>query len=197
LSRILEILRWAKFRSVRRPQPAIMTHVVRNAVGVIEERASTCSCELERARTVDAELELLPELGRHEWRGWTRALSELLGGLADGPVHVLILTQPVSERYVQLVVGHGTARVEASSNAHLRGDRLSAHDERRLASLGYRRPDAASPYWALEEAVGLPEQLAELVAHTLVGIFGFDATSPLAVGRFGADRPCRSCTWAA
>jgi hypothetical protein len=174
-----------------------MIAVARIGVGAIEERASICSCELERARTVDAELELAPELGRQEWRGWTRALAELLRDLADGPVHVLILTQPACERYVQVVVGHGEARVEASSNAHLRGDRLFAHDERRLASLGYRRPDAASPYWTLEEPVGLPEQLAELVAHTLVGIFGLDATSPLHVGRFGADRPCRTCSWAA
>jgi hypothetical protein len=165
--------------------------------GEIDEPATACSCADERAATVDAAIEMFPAHGRDAWRGWTAELAALIGDLAGGPVHVLLLTQQGTERHVEVVVGHGSVRVEASSNAHLRGDRLSADDERRLAALGYHRPDRTTPRWWIEEAVGLPEQVAELVAHTLIAIFGFDAAAPLGVDRFGADRPCRSCSWAA
>jgi hypothetical protein len=161
------------------------------------ERVIACSCDNERAATVDAAIEMLPAHGRDAWRGWTLALAALLDDLSGGPVHVLLLTQAGRERYVEVVIGHGSVRVEASSNAHLRRDRLSAEDERRLAALGYHRPERTTTRWWLEEAVGLPEQVAELVAHTLVAILGFDAGAPLGVDRFGADRPCRSCSWAA
>ena len=170
---------------------------VDTTVAPIDEAASACSCAVERARTVDAELELHPERGRDEWRGWTRELASLLRDLAEGPVHLVLLTQPGHEQHVQVIVGHGEARIEASSNAQLRRERLSGDDERRLASLGYRRPGLGSPSWSLEEPIGLPEQLAELVAHTLVGIFGFDPAAVLGVDRVGATRPCRTCAWAA
>lgn len=42
---------------------------------------------------------------------------------------------------MQLLIGHGHARVEASSNHHLSGDfRLGASEEHLLVALGFRNP---------------------------------------------------------
>jgi hypothetical protein len=163
---------------------------------VAEPRSAVCSCEHDRALTQDAELVLEPDA--RAWRGWTGGLEALLAGLADGPAHSLILTQPRHARWVELLVGHGQLRVDVSSNTTLRGDdRLSAEEEHRLARLRFQRPAVGRTTWRLEEPIALVARSTELVSHVLVAILGLDARAPLHVDRFGADHPCAACTTAA
>jgi hypothetical protein len=158
--------------------------------------SAACSCEHDRALTQDAELVLAPDARR--WRSWTVGLEELLGELASGPAHALILSQPSSARWLEVRVGHGELRVEVPSNAVLQGDaRLRDDDERRLRALGFRRPELGRTTWRLEEPIALVARSTELVAHVLVTFVGLDASQPLVVDRFGADRPCRACSAAA
>ena len=70
-----------------------------------------------------------------------------------------------------------------------------AEEEEALPGETGAEPGQLHAAWRLEEAIGLPERATELVAHVLVDVLGLDPQAPLAVDRFGADRPCRACAW--
>ena len=120
------------------------------------------------------------------------------------PTQIVIIEQPaLTERYVQVFIGHGTAYAEASSNVYLRGDSslTSQHDDL-LAMLGWLAPEAGpntpderSTNWHLPLIHGGWLQLVEMLVATIVGVFGFDERGPVTVISFGARNPCRACTW--
>ncbi len=163
---------------------------------------STCTCRAERPLTAERTFELAPDAGGG-WSSWARALTRLLTSLASKPTHHLVITQDPNERYVQLAIGHGNVRVEATSNTYLTGEfRLSPAEEDCLRAVGFRSPWAEVEHeydrlqnWWLVEPIGLPVLIAELVTHTLISISGFDARHPVTITMFGADHPCKECSW--
>jgi hypothetical protein len=162
---------------------------------------STCTCEADRVLTADRTFEIAPDAGGG-WTSWARALTRLFTSLAARPTHCLVITQEPNQRYVQLAIGHGNVRLEASSNTYLTGDfRLSPADEERLLRVGFRSPwdevehEYARPKnWWLEEPIGHPIWITELVTHTLISIMAFDSRYPATITMFGADTPCKACS---
>ena len=73
------------------------------------------------------------------------------------------------ERCVQLMLGHGHAHLEASSNENWRSD----HD------------------------VADPVHIARLLSTTLQSVMAFDERWPVTIGVLGADSPCEACFWEA
>ena len=59
---------------------------------------------------------------------WSAALLRLLRRVGSEPTRVIIITQSLlTDRYVQVLIGHGIAHAEAGSNVYLTGEsRLSA-----------------------------------------------------------------------
>lgn len=138
------------------------------------------------------------------WMQWSAALLRLLERTSNEPTRALIIQQPDrTDRYVQMLVGHGIAHVEASSNTYLEGaSRLSGVDERLLTLLGWVAPNPhssnpadVSTNWTLPLIHGDWTNLVETVTATLVGIFRFSEQLPVELSMFLADRPCRSCSW--
>lgn len=140
------------------------------------------------------------------WIQWSAALLRLLERTGHEPTRALLIEQPTrTERYVQLLVGHGTAHVEASSNVYLSGSsRLSGVEERLLSLLGWTdpfsttgHPDEQPTNWALPLAHGDWANVVETITATIVGILGFSEQLPVTMTLFLADHPCRTCSWGA
>jgi len=135
------------------------------------------------------------------WVAWSATLVGLLHDIAKEPTRVVIIEQPHrNERYVQMLIGHGRAHVEASSNEFLSGtSALSGVDERLLALLGWNAPHTGagtpSPNWSLPLVEGDWQNLVETITATVVGIFGFSEQLPVEFSIFGADHPCSECSW--
>jgi hypothetical protein len=138
------------------------------------------------------------------WMQWSAALLRLLERTGNEPTRALIIEQPSrTRRYVQMLVGHGTAHVEASSNVYLEGpSRLSGVEERLLSLLGWSAPhstvdraDQMPSNWSLPLAHGDWVNVVETITATIVGIFGFSEQLPVEMTVFLADQPCRSCSW--
>jgi hypothetical protein len=133
------------------------------------------------------------------WHQWAAALARLLGRIGTGPTQALIIGQrPFTQRYVQMLIGHGQAHVEASSNVYLEdGSRLSPEHEELLARIGWRVPneadDALPANWTLPLVRGGWDDLVEVVLATVAGVFGFDERLAVQVHTFQADHPCRDC----
>lgn len=164
------------------------------------ESAASCSCDAERPLTRSATYTVTPAAGGG-WPAWTAALTRLLVRFTFAPAHCIVVTQEPNQRYVQLMVGHGHAHVEASSNTYLAGDfRLDSTEERALAALGFEPPagdpDKTSPdNWWFDADRADPEHIAGLLTATMIGVMGFDVGAPLTVETFGADSPCNACFW--
>ena len=139
------------------------------------------------------------------WMQWSGALLRLLQRTGSEPTRALLIEQPSrTERYVQMLVGHDVAHVEASSNVYLEGpSRLSGVEERLLTLLGWTAPkadgddpDDLPANWSLPIVRGDWANLVETITATIVGIFGFSEQLPVEMRLFLADHPCRACSWA-
>ncbi len=138
------------------------------------------------------------------WSMWSAALLRLLRRVGSEPTRVIIITQPLlNDRYVQVLIGHGIAHAEVGSNVYLMGDsRLSADQEELLTLLGWQPPtsdvddsDDMPANWTLPLVRGDWGHLTEMFASTIIGILGFSEHLPVEVHSFGADHPCRDCSW--
>jgi hypothetical protein len=138
------------------------------------------------------------------WSMWSAALLRLLQRVGQEPTRVIIITQLLlNDRYVQALIGHGIAHSEVGSNVYLTGEsRLSADQEELLALLGWRAPvsDVDVPggmpaNWTLPLVRGDWQHLTEMFAGTMIGVLGFSELLPVEVRSFGADNPCRDCSW--
>jgi hypothetical protein len=100
-------------------------------------------------------------------------------------------------RYVQLLVGHGFARIEVTGNAYLEGvDRLDADDVVFLESIGFHRPDehVDRPFnWWRVDSVPDADVLADTVTDLVRAASLFEDRQPVLVEVFGADAPCAAC----
>jgi hypothetical protein len=145
--------------------------------------------------------ELAPAAGGG-WHEWAAALVRLLRRVGGEPARALIITQdPVTQRYVQMQIGHGVARVEASSNAYLLGRSCLSDDEEELLNrIGWRapvsevdQPDEYPSNWTLPRVCGCWDDLTEVILATIVGVFGFIDSVPVKVQAFQLERACRDC----
>ena len=139
------------------------------------------------------------------WSMWSAALLRLLRRVGSEPTRVIIITQSLlTDRYVQVLIGHGVARAEVGSNVYLTGEsRLSPDQEELLTLLGWQAPvsDVDIPggkpaNWTLPLVHRDWQHLAEMFASAIIGILGFSEHLPVEVHSFGADHPCRDCSWA-
>lgn len=169
----------------------------------ITEPSNACRCEVEVARTETRTYSVAPRDGGG-WSAWTAALTRLLTRMATGPAHCVVITQEPNQRYVQLMLGHGHAHLEASSNTYLEGDfRLGETEKQTLATLGFEHPgtlgdDRELPEnWWSDHDVADPVWIAQTVTTALLGVMGFDERWPVAIAVFGADSPCEACFWEA
>lgn len=138
------------------------------------------------------------------WELWSAALLRLLQRIGHQPTQAIIISQPVvNDRYVQALVGHGIAHAEVGSNVYLTGEsRLSADHEELLTLLGWLSPESDTDApghmpanWHLPLVDGDWKFLVEMLVSTMVGILGFEEQLPVEVRSFGADNPCRACSW--
>jgi len=120
------------------------------------------------------------------------------------PTRIIIIKQPLlTERYALALVGHGIAHAEVGSNVYLAGEsRLSDDQEELLALLGWQAPitDVDVPgempaNWTLPLVHGDWQHLTEMFASTMIGILGVCEHLRVEVMAFGADPPCRDCSW--
>ena len=187
----------------RSPDPG--TPFVHN--GIVSNRSPSlelsCTCEVDSLRTRSDEYAIAPAHGGG-WPAWAEAIARLLMRLVDEPAHCVLVTQPPNQRYLQLMIGHGHAHVEASGNHYLLGDfRLDECEERRLGVLGYEAPGTRESerrlplnWWCDHERAD-PETIAGQVLATLTAVMGFDERYPVSVEIFGAESPCAACFWGA
>lgn len=169
--------------------------------GVTRDDVEVCRCAEERPLTRRQEFDIAPAPGGG-WLVWSHALARLLARLSVQPAHCVVITQDPNQRYVQLIIGHGHARVEASSNTYLEGDfRLGPTEEAQLRLLGFKSPDELDddhpgPYnwWFNEDSVD-PFDVAELLSRMMMSITAFDSRWPIHIEVFGADSPCDACFW--
>ena len=138
------------------------------------------------------------------WHQWSAALLRLVRRIGSEPTRALIVSQqPLTQRYLQCLIGHGIAEVQASSNVYLRGSsRLSTGEEALLARLGWQPPDRdhddpelMPANWWVPRIAGDWPALVELLSATAIVALGFDERFPVSVHTFGCDRPCRACSW--
>jgi hypothetical protein len=168
------------------------------------EEAECSTCEQLRPEEPDTHtFEVVPADGGG-WSMWSAALLRLLQRVGHEPTRVIIITQPLlTNRYVQLLIGHGIAHAEVGSNIYLTGEsRLSADQEELLTILGWQAPtsdvdarDEMPANWTLPLVHGDWQHLTEMFASTMIGILGFSEHLPIEVVAFGADNPCRDCSW--
>jgi hypothetical protein len=169
--------------------------------GVTRDVVSSCKCAEERLITRRQEFDVAPAPGGG-WLVWSHALARLLARLSVQPAHCVVITQEPNQRYVQLIIGHGHAHVQASSNTYLEGDfRLGPTEEAQLRLLGFNSPDELDddhlgPHnWWFDQASVDPFDLAELLGRMLMSITAFDSRWPIHIEVFGADSPCDACFW--
>jgi hypothetical protein len=158
-------------------------------------------CQLRSEGSRPFESALAPR-GGGGWPEWGASLSRLLARISQSPTQAVIISQqPLTQRYVQLLIGHGQAHAEASSNVYLtRGSRLTATQEHLLRQIGWNPPtrdgddpDEMPTNWSLPMARGNWHALTEVLLATIAGVFSFDESEPVHVNSFQIDRPCKSC----
>jgi len=192
---------------------------------LIEHPGDVCTCHVDTERTQHGTFDVAPAAGGG-WGAWNVASRRLVERLAPDATHCVVITQDPNQRYVQFLIGHGRIRLEVSSNHYLQGDfRLSGSEERYLADLGFTLDDDEPldtsedetaegetaegeivdrtwdhtrfpRNWHLTGPVD-PARTAAIVTHLLEELGGFDPRWPITVAQFGADHPCRACTWPA
>ena len=135
------------------------------------------------------------------WQLWSPALLRFFQRIGSQPTQAVTIDQPaLSERYVQVMIGHGIAHAEASSNVYLSGDsHLTSEHENLLERLGWVAPEADHDdpdewpaNWHLPLIHDDWEFLAEMLVATIIGVFGFSGNLPVEVRSFAADEPCRA-----
>lgn len=106
----------------------------------VDGECATCG-QLRREGPDTHTFEVVPADGGG-WSMWSAALLRLLRRVGSEPTRVIIITQSlVTDRYVQVLIGHGIAHAEVGSNVYLTGEsRLSADQEELLALLGWQAP---------------------------------------------------------
>lgn len=138
------------------------------------------------------------------WPEWSFALLRLLQRMSAQPTQALIITQDsLTSRYVQVLIGHGIAHVEASSNVYLEGSSLlEAEHEELLTLLGWQPPgadrddpDRLPANWSLPLVRGDWAMVTELLSATVIGVFGFSEFLPTTIRTFLCDSPCKACSW--
>lgn len=138
------------------------------------------------------------------WQPWSAALLRLFARIGSQPTQAVIITQePLTDRYVQVLIGHGIGHAEASSNVYLLDEsRLTTEHEELLASLGWQpptetedNPEKMPANWYLPPIHGDWTMLVEMFVATMVGIFGFSEHLPVEVRTFAAQNPCKACSW--
>jgi hypothetical protein len=131
------------------------------------------------------------------WHVWAAALLRHLDRIGHQPTQVVIITQPLkTQRYVQVMIGHGVALAEASGSDYLAAPfQLSASEESLLATLGWGVDGGGGRNWQLPLVHGNWGDLVEILLATMVGILGFSEHRPVHVSTFGCDAPCRDCSW--
>jgi hypothetical protein len=138
------------------------------------------------------------------WQEWSAALLRLVERIGDEPTKALIVTQEAfTQRYVQVMIGHGIAHTEASSNVYLDGDSVLTDEHEELLdmlawqppSLDHDEPSRLPANWSLPLIHGNWPFLVEMLMAVIVGVFGFSEHVPIEVRTFGVDEPCRSCSW--
>lgn len=151
----------------------------------------------------DREYRVVPSKGGG-WQAWSAALLRLFQRIGSHPTQALIVNQDArTDRYVQVLIGHGIAHAEASSNVYLMDDsRLSPEQEELLAALGWQTPPAAEDdpdkmpaNWYLPRIEGDWTYLVEMFLATMVGVFGYDEHAPVSIRTFAAENPCKKCSW--
>lgn len=176
-------------------------------LGFLDEVVGAAGCsvcaQLKREGPADRNYTVMPAVGGG-WTMWSAALVRLLRRIGHDPTQAMIISQPGrNDRYVQLLIGHGLAHAEVSSNAYLTGDsRLSEDQEDLLARLGWIQPPAkragrrARPTnWTLPLVRGDWQYLVEMFLATIVGVFDFSDLLPVEIRGFLADQPCAKCSW--
>lgn len=138
------------------------------------------------------------------WRMWSKALLRMVRRMGDQLTQAIVISQePFTQRYLQAVVGHGIARVEASSNASLQGmHRLTDDHHQLLVLLGWRPPtdESLDPRdgpgsWSLPLVHRTWDDMVDVISATTIGVFGFSEHLPVSVITFGSVHPCRTCSW--
>lgn len=171
-------------------------------VRAVEGECSTCE-RLQREGPDTHSFDVVPADGGG-WSMWSAALLRLLRRVGSEPTRVIIITQTLlTDRYVQVLVGHGIAHAEVGSNVYLTGEsRLSTDQEELLTLLGWQAPvsdvdvsGGMPANWTLPLVHGDWQHLTEIFASTMIGILGFSEHVPVELRAFGADNPCRDCSW--
>ncbi|MGE0305024.1 MAG: hypothetical protein AB7N61_12320 [Acidimicrobiia bacterium] len=170
--------------------------------GVRDDDEACPVCDQLRPEGPDAvDFSVAPAAGGG-WHEWAAALERLLRSIGHNPTQCLLITQDsVTDRYVQMLIGHGQAHAEASSNVYLQGvSRLTADHEDLLARLGWMAPARAyddrsgmPANWVLPLVEGNWADMVEVVLATVAGVFGFDQNQPVEIRTFMADHPCKEC----
>jgi len=167
-----------------------------------DEECSTCE-QFRLDGPDEHTFEVVPA-GGGGWPMWSAALLRLLQRVGHEPTRVIIITQSLlTQRYMQALVGHGLAHTEVSSNVYLEGEsRLSVDQEELLSLLGWQEPildyevrGDRPANWTLPLVHGDWRYLTEMFASTMIGILGFSEHLPVELLAFGADHPCRDCSW--
>jgi hypothetical protein len=161
-------------------------------------------CEHLRLEGPDPQESVVRPVDGGGWQAWTEALLRLLHRIGGQPTQCIVISQDVvTQRSVQALIGHGTALVQASSNVYLTGSsRLQPAHEELLTLLGWQPPHASSDdpeelpaNWSLPLIRGDWTTMTEIVASTLISVFGFTEYLPVAVRTFPAVSPCKACSW--
>lgn len=159
--------------------------------------------ELKRGGYDSGDYSIVPAVGGG-WGVWSAALVRLLDRSGQNPTRAVVISQHARhERYVQVLIGHGIAYAEASSNVYLEGDsRLDDRQAELLSELGWRSPgfrendsDEPSTNWSLPLVRGDWQYLVEMFLATIVGVFEFSDELPVDIRSFLAEHPCAKCSW--
>ncbi len=160
------------------------------------------ACErFRRQSPAPTEFAVVPSQGGG-WHQWGASLLRLLQRHGHGPTQVIVIEQPdVTDRYVQLLIGHGVCHAEASSNVYLRdSSRLTRDHHTLLCYLGWLPPrshrddrDGLPVNWMLPLVRDDWQEVTELLLATIAGVFGFAEDRRVHVLSFMADHPCADC----
>lgn len=168
-----------------------------------DETECTPCAVIRAARIPDQTYVVTPHDGGG-WQVWCAALLRLLRKVGHGPTLAMIISQPdIGNRYVQVLIGHGIAHPEASSNVYHLGDSVLSDEQHELLDmLGWTPPafdrddqSAMPSNWTLPLVHGDWGYLVEMLTATMIGIFGFSEHLPVEVHSFVATNPCASCSW--
>ena len=168
------------------------------------ESAECAVCTAIRARGGREQNFIVTPLDGGGWQAWNAALLRLFQRIGSEPTRALILSQPLlNDRYAQVLVGHGIAHPECSSNVYLIGASMLSDEQHELLDmLGWTAPasDVDDPgelpsNWTLPHVRGDWAYLVDMLMATAIGVFGFQENLPVELRSFHAENPCARCSW--